>query len=62
VNAGAIGTILQFDCLRQATYHVHPLYIYNQEQPLVFGPTNVTTVGNGNGVSRFGGTLSLASP
>jgi predicted lipoprotein with Yx(FWY)xxD motif len=62
VNAGAVGVITRFDGSRQVTYYGHPLYIYNQEQPLSLGPMDVQGVGNGNGVSAFGGTLSLVSP
>ena len=62
VNTGAVGVIPRWDGLRQVTYNGHPLYIYNQEQPLPLGPSDSQTVGNGNGVSAFGGTLSLVSP
>lgn len=62
VNAGAVGVIFRFDGSRQVTYNGHPLYIYNQEQPLVLSQTDIQSVGNGNGVSAFGGTLSLVSP
>jgi predicted lipoprotein with Yx(FWY)xxD motif len=62
VNTGAVGVITRFDGSRQVTYNGHPLYIYNQEQPLPLGASDIQTVGNGNGVSAFGGTLSLVSP
>jgi hypothetical protein len=40
------------------------MYIYSQEQPLVGkkGPKTHGTVGNGNGISAFGGTFTLVSP
>ena len=66
VNAGAIGVIHRFDGTEQVTYHGHPLYIYDQEQPLPnasdTGLGTNGTGGNGNGVSAFGGTLSLVTP
>ncbi len=62
VNPSAVGVINRLDGLRQVTYNGHPLYLYNQEQPLPLGPTTIQTVGNGNGVSGFGGTLSLVTP
>ena len=45
----------------------HPLYLYDQEQPLVDPgppPSLITngSAGNGDGVSAFGGTFSLVSP
>jgi predicted lipoprotein with Yx(FWY)xxD motif len=62
VNPTAIGVTRRFDGTLQVTYNGHPLYIYNQEQPLPLGPSDIQTVGNGNGVTGFGGTLSLVSP
>jgi predicted lipoprotein with Yx(FWY)xxD motif len=62
VNGGAAGVITRADGSRQVTYNGHPLYIYDQEQPLALGPTDVQGTGNGNGVSAFGGTLRLVSP
>jgi predicted lipoprotein with Yx(FWY)xxD motif len=62
VNASAVGVITRFDGTRQVTYNGHPLYIYNQEQPLPLASGAVQTVGNGNGVSGFGGTLSFVTP
>jgi predicted lipoprotein with Yx(FWY)xxD motif len=61
-NASAIGVINRFDGSRQVTYNGHPLYLYNQEQPLPLTSGAVQTVGNGEGVSGFGGTLSLVTP
>ena len=62
VNASAVGVITRLDGSRQVTYNGSPLYIYNQEQPLPLVSGNVQTVGNGNGVSAFGGTLSQVGP
>ena len=62
VNGSAVGVITRWDGSQQVTFHGHPLYIYNQEQPLPLSPTAFQTVGNGNGVSAFGGTLSLVAP
>jgi len=38
VDTGAVGVIPRWDGLRQVTYNGHPLYIYNQEQPLRSAP------------------------
>jgi predicted lipoprotein with Yx(FWY)xxD motif len=62
VNDRAVGVITRWDGTQQVTYHGQPLYIYNQEQPLPTGPASFQTVGNGNGVSGFGGALSLVTP
>jgi len=62
VDGGAVGVIYRWDGSRQVTYNGHPLYLYNQEQPLSVSQTAIQSVGNGNGVSAFGGTLSLVSP
>jgi len=66
VNANGIGLIHRGDGTEQATYDGHPLYLYNQEQPLPnasdTGPSTIGSGGNGNGVSAFGGTLSLVTP
>ena len=70
VNAGAVGVIHRFDGTEQVTYDGHPLYLYNQEAPLpnpaapAGSPPIMTngTTGNGQGVSAFGGTLSLVNP
>jgi predicted lipoprotein with Yx(FWY)xxD motif len=62
VDTGAVGVIRRLDGSLQVTYHGHPLYIYNQEQPLVLGPTDIQSVGNGAGVTAFGGTLTLVNP
>jgi predicted lipoprotein with Yx(FWY)xxD motif len=64
VNAGAVGVIRRADGSEQVTYDGHPLYLYSQEQPLA-GPGGLVTTGsagNGEGVSAFGGTLSLVTP
>lgn len=61
ISISAVGVITRSDGSQQVTYHNHPLYIYNQEQPLPLGPTSFQTVGNGNDVSAFGGTLSLVT-
>jgi predicted lipoprotein with Yx(FWY)xxD motif len=67
VNPSAVGVIWRADGTQQVTYHGQPLYIYDQEQPLVNPgppPSLVTnsTAGNGDGVSAFGGTFSLVNP
>jgi predicted lipoprotein with Yx(FWY)xxD motif len=66
VNPSAVGVVWRADGTQQVTYHGHPLYIYDQEQPLVGGvPPNLLTDGtggNGNGVHAFGGTFSLVNP
>ena len=64
VNPGAVGVVWRADGTQQVTYDGHPLYYYSQEQPLVgtSGPLQTGTVGNGNGVSAFGGTFSLIAP
>lgn len=67
VNPSAVGVIWRADGTQQVTYNGHPLYIYDQEQPLVNPgppPSLVTngSAGNGDGVSAFGGTFSLVSP
>lgn len=64
VDASAVGVIRRADGSEQVTYHGHPLYLYSQEQPLVGsgGPVSNGTTGNGQGVSAFGGTLSLVTP
>lgn len=62
VDTGAVGVMTRRDGSLQVTYHGHPLYIYNQEQPLVLGPTDIQSVGNGAGVTAFGGRLTLVSP
>lgn len=66
VNSSAIGVIHRGDGSEQATYDGHPLYLYDQEQPLPnatdTGLGTIGSGGNGNGVSAFGGTLSLVTP
>lgn len=66
VNSSAIGVVHRFDGTEQVTYNGHPLYIYSQEQPLPnatdTGLGTIGSGGNGNGVSGFGGTLSLVTP
>ena len=64
VNPGAVGVVWRADGTQQVTYDGHPLYYYSQEQPLVgtSGPIQTGTVGNGNGVSAFGGTFNLITP
>ncbi len=67
VNPSAVGVIWRADGTQQVTYNGHPLYIYDQEQPLVNPgppPSLVTngSAGNGDGVRAFGGTFSLVSP
>jgi hypothetical protein len=70
--AGTVGTAPLPDGTTQATYNGQPLFVYNQEEPLFlfggtppYGPGNligIQTVGNGEGVSAFGGTLSVVNP
>jgi predicted lipoprotein with Yx(FWY)xxD motif len=70
VNGSAVGVIHRWDGTEQVTYDGQPLYLYSQEAPLP-NPTpppmappimaNGTT-GNGQGVTGFGGTLSLVNP
>ena len=70
VNGSAVGVIHRCDGTEQVTYDGHPLYLYDQEAPLPNpaapsgNPPIMTngTAGNGEGVSAFGGTLSLVSP
>jgi predicted lipoprotein with Yx(FWY)xxD motif len=67
VNAGAVGVVWRADGTLQVTYNGQPLYIYDQEQPLVnpVPPPPIITsgsAGNGDGVSAFGGTFSLVNP
>ncbi len=64
VNPCAVGVVRRADGTEQVTYDGKPLYIYDQEQPLVGSSGLVTTgtAGNGNGVSAFGGTFDLVSP
>ena len=64
VNPSAVGVIWRADGTEQVTYDGHPLYIYNQEQPLAgaSGPVTTGTGGNGNGVHAFGGTFNLVNP
>ncbi len=67
VNPSLVGVVWRADGTQQVTYDGHPLYLYDQEQPLVDpGPppslVSNGTAGNGNGVSAFGGTFSLVSP
>ncbi len=67
VDASAVGTIWRADGTQQVTYDGHPLYLYDQEQPLVDPgpPPSLNTngsAGNGDGVSAFGGIFSLVGP
>ena len=64
VNAGKLGEIVRHHGSHQVTYDGHPLYLYNQEQPLVgeTGLVTTGTAGNGNGIHAFGGTFTLVSP
>ena len=63
-NAGKLGEIVRHDGSHQVTYDGHPLYLYNQEQPLIgeTGLVTTGTAGNGNGIHAFGGTFSLVNP
>lgn len=70
VNASAVGVIRRWDGTEQVTYNGHPLYLYDAEAPLPNpsappgAPPIMTngTTGNGQGLSDFGGTLSLVTP
>jgi predicted lipoprotein with Yx(FWY)xxD motif len=64
VNASAVGTISLPSGIDQVTYNGKPLYIYNQEQPLVgsHGLVTTGTAGNGDGVMWDSGTFSLVNP
>ena len=64
VNPASIGTITRPNGAVQVTYNGLPLYIYNQEQPVLgaHGPSTTGTVGNGDGVTFRTGTFSLVNP
>jgi len=60
-NPSKVATIRRFDGTWQVTYGGHPLYMYDQEQP-IFGTLGPQGAGNANGMHAFGGTFSVVSP
>ena len=56
--------IWRLDGTYQVAYNRQPLYVHDEEQPLVAASGLVTTggTGNGDGVNAFGATLSLVAP
>jgi predicted lipoprotein with Yx(FWY)xxD motif len=43
----------------QVTWHGHPLYLFSNEQAMPTANGGAAPVGNGNGITAFGGTFSL---
>jgi predicted lipoprotein with Yx(FWY)xxD motif len=64
VDAHDVGVIERSDGTHQVTYEGHPLYLFSQEKPAVGpgGPVTTGSVGNGNGIHAFGGTLAVVAP
>jgi predicted lipoprotein with Yx(FWY)xxD motif len=54
------GTITLHDGTEQVTFEGHPLYLFSDEG-LSVGSTGVTSDGNGNGITAFGGTFSVVT-
>jgi predicted lipoprotein with Yx(FWY)xxD motif len=58
VPGSAIGKIRTPSGL-QVTWHGQPLYLFSNEQLMLTSSGGAVAVGNGNGITAFGGTFSL---
>ena len=61
VSGNAIGEIGTPSGL-QVTWYGHPLYLFSHEQLMPTANGGAVAVGNGNGITAFGGTFNLVNP
>ena len=61
VNASEMGSIKLPGGLSQVTYGGNPLYMYDQDMPVI-GPFGPQTAGSGSGIHAFGGTFKVVNP
>jgi predicted lipoprotein with Yx(FWY)xxD motif len=59
VPGHAIGQIRIPRYLTQVTWYGHPLYLFSKEQLVQTSTGRAVATGNGNGITKFGGTFSL---